>query len=243
MHESHELWLTALFNDHLAGLGNSVLSAVGMQTHARPWANYITMEILVAVLIVILFTIAKSGFSMTAPGKLQHVLEAMYEFLGEQAHDNVHEGYKKYIPIAGTFFVFVLFSNLLGVIPTFESPTMYHYVPAGIALLAFLYYNIQGIRQHGGHYISQFTGPIWWLTPLMLPIEIVSHAARPVSLTIRLFANMFAGEQVTLVFLSLTYIIVPVAFMGLHVFISVIQAYVFALLTLIYIGAAVGDEH
>jgi F-type H+-transporting ATPase subunit a len=77
----------------------------------------------------------------------------------------------------------------------------------------------------------------------MLPIEIVSHAARPVSLTIRLFANMFAGEQVTLVFLSLTYLIVPVAFMGLHVFISVIQAYVFALLTLIYIGAAVGDEH
>ena len=77
----------------------------------------------------------------------------------------------------------------------------------------------------------------------MLPIEIVSHAARPVSLTIRLFANMFAGEQVTLVFLSLTYIVVPVAFMGLHVFISVIQAYVFALLTLIYVGAAISEEH
>ena len=77
----------------------------------------------------------------------------------------------------------------------------------------------------------------------MLPIEIVSHAARPVSLTIRLFANMFASEQMTLVFLSLTYIILPVAFMGLHVFISVIQAYVFALLTLIYVGAAISDDH
>ena len=114
---------------------------------------------------------------------------------------------------------------------------------AGIAMLAFLYYNIQGIKAQGGGYIKQFTGPIWWLTPLMLPIDIVSHAARPVSLTIRLFANMFAGEQVTLVFLSLTYIVVPVAFMGLHVFISVIQAYVFALLTLIYVGAAISEEH
>ena len=99
------------------------------------------------------------------------------------------------------------------------------------------------LKAQGGGYIKQFTGPIWWLTPLMLPIEIVSHAARPVSLTIRLFANMFAGEQVTLVFLSLTYIVVPVAFMGLHVFISVIQAYVFALLTLIYVGAAMSEEH
>lgn len=243
MHESHELWLTALFNDHLAGLGNSILSAVGLQTHARPWANYITMEILVAFFIVILFTIAKSSFSMTAPGKLQHVLEATYEFLYEQAHDNIHEGYKKYIPIAGTFFVFILFSNLLGVIPSFESPTMYPYVPAGIALLAFLYYNIQGLRAHGGSYIHQFLGPVWWLWPLMFPIEVVSHAARPISLTIRLFANMFAGEQVTLVFLGLVPLVVPVAFMGLHVFVSVIQAYVFALLTLIYIGAAVGDEH
>jgi F-type H+-transporting ATPase subunit a len=77
----------------------------------------------------------------------------------------------------------------------------------------------------------------------MFPIELVSHAARPISLTIRLFANMFAGEQVTLVFLGLVPLVVPVAFMGLHVFVSVIQAYVFALLTLIYIGAAVGDEH
>jgi F-type H+-transporting ATPase subunit a len=243
MHESHELWLTALFNNHLAGPGNSILSAVGLPTHERPWANYITMEILVALFIVILFTIARSSFSMTAPGKLQHVLEATYEFLYEQAHDNIHEGYKKYIPIAGTFFLFVLFSNLLGVIPSFESPTMYPYVPAGIALLAFLYYNIQGLRAHGGSYIHQFLGPVWWLWPLMFPIEVVSHAARPISLTIRLFANMFAGEQVTLVFLGLVPLVVPVAFMGLHVFVSVIQAYVFALLTLIYIGAAVGDEH
>lgn len=243
MHETPELWLTVLFNDHLAGLGNSVLAMAGMPTHARPWANYITMELFVALLIMIVFAIGKSSLSMTAPGKLQHVLESIYEFLSEQAHDNVHHDYKNYIPIAGTFFIFVLFCNLIGVVPMFESPTMYHYVPAGIAMLAFLYYNIQGIKAQGGGYIKQFTGPIWWLTPLMLPIEIVSHAARPVSLTIRLFANMFAGEQVTLVFLSLTYIIVPVAFMGLHVFISVIQAYVFALLTLIYIGAAISEEH
>jgi F-type H+-transporting ATPase subunit a len=101
-----------------------------------------------------------------------------------------------------------------------------------------------GFREQGvGKYLAHFAGPIWWLAPLMVPIELVSHMARPLSLTIRLFANMYAGEQVTMVFLSLTYFAVPVIFMGLHVFVSLLQAYIFMLLTMIYVSGAVSHEH
>jgi F-type H+-transporting ATPase subunit a len=92
-------------------------------------------------------------------------------------------------------------------------------------------------------YAGHFAGPIWWMAPLMIPIEIVSHLARPLSLTIRLFANMYAGEQVTMVFLSLTYFLLPALFMGLHVFVGLLQAYVFMLLTMMYVGGAVSQEH
>ena len=91
--------------------------------------------------------------------------------------------------------------------------------------------------------LEAFSKVIWWVSPLMFVIEIISHLARPLSLTIRLFANMFAGEQVTLVFLSLTYFIIPALFMGLHVFVSLLQAYIFMLLTMMYVGGAVAEEH
>jgi len=94
-----------------------------------------------------------------------------------------------------------------------------------------------------GGYLSHFAGPIWWLAPLMIPIEIISHLARPLSLTVRLYANMFAGEQVTLVFIGLTYLIVPVAFMGLHAFVSLLQAYIFMLLAMMYVAGATAHEH
>ena len=111
-------------------------------------------------------------------------------------------------------------------------------------MVAFLYYNFVGIRKNGPFkYLAHFAGPIWWMAPLMFLIEIISHLARPLSLTIRLFANMYAGEQVTLVFLSLTYFVAPVMFMGLHVFVSLLQAYIFMLLTMMYVGGAVAEEH
>jgi F-type H+-transporting ATPase subunit a len=101
-----------------------------------------------------------------------------------------------------------------------------------------------GFKKNGvGKYLAHFAGPIWWMAPLMIPIEIISHLARPLSLTIRLFANMYAGEQVTLVFLSLTYLIAPAIFLGLHVFVSLLQAYIFVLLTMMYVAGAVAEEH
>ncbi|MFN0171405.1 MAG: F0F1 ATP synthase subunit A [Bryobacteraceae bacterium] len=243
----HEPWLTALFNDYLPGAGNALIGIVG--DHAvnplRPWSTPVVMELLVAFLIVVVFAMLRAGLSMDRPGSLQHIFELVYHFLKEQADENIGHGAGKYLPFFGTLFLFILFANLLGIVPTFESPTMFPEVPFGLAILAFAYYNWAGMASQGvGKYLAHFAGPMPILAPLMVPIEIISNLARPLSLTVRLFANMYAGEQVTLVFISMVPLVVPVVFMVLHLFVGVLQAYVFTLLTMIYVaGAVVHDEH
>src|SRR5688572_27937926 len=210
----HELWLTKLFNTYLAGVGNAALSLVGKPHDPHPWANFIVMELVVAALIIVLFALLRPRLNPENPGKLQHTFELIYDFVRGQADEQVgHHGHH-YISLFGTLFLFVLFANLLGVIPGFESPTMFPAVTLGCALAAFLYYNIVGIQANGiGKYLAHFVGPLPLLAPLMIPIELVSHIARPLSLTIRLYANMYAGEQVVLAFLSLTYLVFPAIFM------------------------------
>ena len=139
--------------------------------------------------------------------------------------------------------LFILVMNLLGLIPGLMSPTSNQVVPLGLALVTFLYYHYHGIRSNGAGYIKQFLGPVWWLAPLMFIIEVVSHLARVLSLTVRLYANMFAGDLVTLAFFSLIPVGVPLIFLGLHLGVSVIQTYVFMLLATIYLSLAVSHEH
>jgi F-type H+-transporting ATPase subunit a len=241
----HEIWLNRLFNDHLAGFGDWLLSLARVHAEhpARPWTNFITMQIVVAAIIIVLFAILRPRLSMDRPGKLQHTFEAIYTFLRGEAHDNIgHEG-PRFVPFLGTLFIFILFCNLIGIIPGFESPTMNPSVPAGCALLVFVYYNFMGFWQQGVFkYLAHFAGPMPLLAPLMIPIELISHMARPLSLTIRLFANMMAGEKVTVVFLGLTYLVAPAVFMGLHVFVSFLQAYIFVLLTMMYLSETVPHE-
>jgi F-type H+-transporting ATPase subunit a len=241
----HELWFTELLNNYFAAPAKAVLSLVGMHAENpdRPWANFVAMEILVALVIVVLFGFLRSRMSVDKPGKLQHIFEVIYSFLRSQSEEIIGHDGPKYVSWAGTLFIFILFGNLLGVIPSFESPTMFPPVPAGAAIATFLYYNTLGFAHQGViGWLKHFWGPIWWLGFLMFPIEVVSHLARPLSLTIRLYANMLAGEKVTLVFLGLTYLVAPAIFMGLHVFVSLIQAYIFTVLTMIYIGGAVSHE-
>lgn len=245
MQGHHELWVTRLFNDYLAAPASAVLNAAGVQAHdpARPWNNFMAMEMVVVLLIIALFLFLRSRLSMDHPGKLQHSFEIIYDFLRGQAEEMVgHHGHK-YLAFFGTLFIFILFANLLGLIPGFESPTMVPAVPLGCAIAAFLYYHIMGMREQGlGKYLAHFAGPMIWMAPLMIPIEVISHFARPLSLTVRLFANMFAGEQVTLVFMSLVPLVVPAAFMGLHLFVAILQAYVFTVLTMMYVGGATAHE-
>jgi F-type H+-transporting ATPase subunit a len=243
MHET-ELWITKVFNDYLADLGNALRHVVGIAPEPRPWADFIAMQILVVVLIMALFAILRPRLSVDKPGKLQHTFELAYGFLRDQADEQIGHDGPKYLAFFGTIFFFILFCNLIGVIPGFESPTMIPSVPAGCAAAAFFYYNIVGIQANGLlKYLAHFAGPMPALAILMIPIELVSHLARPLSLTIRLFANMYAGEQVTLVFLKLTLLFVPVAFLGLHVFVSFLQAYIFTLLTMMYVAGAVAHDH
>lgn len=241
----HEIWLTQFFNDHLAGVGNTLLALFHLtpSESGRPWANFIVMQILVAAIIVVLFAILRPKLSVDKPGKFQQVFELIYSFVHSEADDQVGHDAGKHIVLFGTFFLFILISNLIGIVPGLEAPTQTINVTVGCAIVAFLYYNLVGIRKFGFGYIRHFLGPIWWMAPIMFFIEIFSHLARPLSLSVRLFANMYAGEQVTLVFLGLIPFAAPVVFMGLHVLVSVLQAYIFMLLTMMYVGAASAEEH
>ena len=243
---THEALLTQVFNKYLAGLANWLLAIFHLTATdpKEPWADFIVMQIAVGVIIVVLFLALRGSLSVDKPGKMQHLFELIHGFVMETGEDQVGHDGRKHIVIFETLFIFILFANLIGSIPGFVSPTQFVYVPAGCALVAFAYYNYVGIAKNGLlKYSKHFLGPIWWLAPLMIPIEIISHLARPLSLTVRLFANMFAGEKVTLVFLSLTYLVAPAIFMGLHVFVALLQAYIFTLLTMMYVAGAVAEEH
>jgi F-type H+-transporting ATPase subunit a len=178
------------------------------------------------------------------PGATQHLFELVYGFVKDTMEEvGLHHG-ERYTAFFATLFIFILFMNLLGLVPTLESPTMYVMVPLGLALATFVYYNYHGIRELGLlGYLKQFLGPVWWLAVLMVPLEIISHLARVLSLSVRLYANMFAGDQVTLAFLNLTKLVAPVVFMVLHLFVALLQAYVFMLLAIIYVNIATSHEH
>jgi F-type H+-transporting ATPase subunit a len=238
-----ELWITKLFNDHAAGLGNSILGMVGAHPDPRPWANFVVMQFVVVLLLMGVVALLRWRLSADRPGNFQQAFELIYEFVHGQAEDQIGHDGRRYMGFFGTILLFILISNLIGLIPCFESPTQNPSVTAGCALATFVYYNLIGFQANGIKYPAQFAGPVWWLAPLMLPIEIISHLARVLSLTIRLYANMFAGERVTMVFLGLTLFPAPVLFMGLHVFVGVIQAYIFMLLTMSYVAGAVAHEH
>jgi F-type H+-transporting ATPase subunit a len=241
-----QLWFTAILNKLFGSVVTPLLLLLGIHPEhpQAPIPNYVAMQILVALFLVLLFLLVRSRLSVEKPGSLQHVMEGLYGFIKGQTDEIVGHHSEAYVSFLTTLFVFILVCNLAGVIPGLESPTATPSVPLGCAVAAFLYYNLQGIKKHGTlGYARQFAGPLLILAPLMVPIEFISHCARMLSLTVRLFANMFAGDMVTLVFFSLVPIAVPVAFLGLHIGVSLLQAYIFFLLTAVYIQGAVAEEH
>src|SRR5262249_34220235 len=174
--------------------------------------------------------------SVESPGGLQHMFEGIHGFIENQSREVIGHHSERFTPFLVALGLFILISNLFGVIPGLESPTATPVVPLGCAVCAFVYYQAQGLRNGGLGYLKHFLGPVWWLSPLMLPLEIISHLARVLSLTIRLYANMFAGDIVTMVFFSLIPIVVPVIFLGLHIGVALLQAYIFVLLTTLYLA-------
>jgi F-type H+-transporting ATPase subunit a len=241
----HQLWITALLNKYFAGVANAILAIFHQHTEnpQTPISNYVAMQLLVFVLLVISFVIVRARLSVDNPGVLQHITEGLDSFIGKQGHEVIGHGYDRYTAYLTTLGIFILLCCLIGVIPGFESPTAVPSVPLGCALVTWFYYHYQGVRENGFRYVKNFLGPEPLLAWLLFPIEVFSHLARILSLTVRLFANIFAGDMVTLVFLSLFPIAIPVVFLLLHIGVSFIQTYIFVLLATVYIGEAVAHEH
>jgi F-type H+-transporting ATPase subunit a len=241
-----QLAFTEFLNHWFGGAVLALLQAlhIAVKHPTRPISDSFAMEVLVFLLLLFFFLAARMRLSVDSPGAVQHVVEGIEGFIGDMGDEVIGHHYKQYVPYLVVLGLFILVANLIGLIPGLESPTGVPIVPLGCAITTWVYYHYQGIRRNGVlGYLKHFAGPVWWLAPLMFPIEIFSHLARVMSLTIRLFANMFAGEMVTLVFFSLVPLFVPIIFMGLHIGVAVIQTYIFVLLACVYLGEATAHEH
>lgn len=177
------------------------------------------------------------------PGRFQNVMEVIIGGFDTLLTDTMgHQG-RKFFPLIATLGLYILTSNLIGLIPGFESPTANLNTTVSLALVVFLMTHIVGVKVHGLKYFKQFMGPVWWLTPLMLPIEIISHLSRPLSLSVRLFGNIMGEDIVLAVVLLLVPLLVPMPVIALMIFTSCIQTLVFMLLAMMYIAGAMEEAH
>jgi F-type H+-transporting ATPase subunit a len=238
--------ITRLLNDLFGPFLTMLMNMVGVHpAHpGRPINDTFALELLVAGCLILFFLIVRFTLSVEKPNPAQQIAEMIHEFTGSNAEQIIGHGYERFQAFVTCIFLFVILNNLLGLIPGIVTPTSAPVVPLGIAICTFVYYHFYGFKEQGFvGYMKHFAGPIWWIAWLLFPIEIVSHFARVMSLTIRLYANMFASDLVTLVFFSLVPVGIPAIFLGLHAGVSLIQAYVFMLLAMIYLSQAVAHEH
>jgi F-type H+-transporting ATPase subunit a len=271
MHE-HLNWFTVLLNRIFGGATNTLLAALHIHPKdaAYPIPNYVAGSIAVCIIAVLFFLWLRPRISVDRPGATQQVMEALLTNsmgvgIRDLLDDNIEHNARQYLPMVGSISIFILLANAISVLPAFQSPTGHPSVPLGCAILTFAYYNLAGLRQHGPlGYAKHFAGPVWWLSWLIFPVEIISHTARLLSLTVRLWANIFASELIYVIFLGLFIApavsvgqthpaigmalgifpaVIPIAFILLHMFVAVVQAFVFTILPALYIGMATAEEH
>jgi len=240
----HSLFIVDFFNKIVGKPLVFLLGLAGIEVknpeHFIP--DYIVMSLIVAAGLILFFGLASRRLNLV-PSKLQGILELIIQAFENILVEIIGERGKKYLPLIATIGLFILVCNLLGLVPGFMSPTSKLNVTLGCALVVFFYYHWQGIRSQGiFKYLKHFTGPIPLLAPLLIPIEIISHFSRPVSLSIRLFGNIFAEELLIIVIASIIPFFLPLPFMAIAIFTATIQAFVFVLLSCIYIGGAVVHE-
>ncbi len=275
--EEHIKQLTHWVNHLLGPLALQLLHAIQIQPadYEHPIPEYVVMSVVVLIIGTLLAMILRTRLSVERPGAFQQSAEMLLTNplgfgIKDLLEENVPHGAEKYIPFIGSIAIFILLSNLLSVFPAFSSPTGIAIVPLACASLVFLYFNWQGIRHHGvGGYLMTFAGSPRSLgdaalAVLLFPVEIISTSARLLSLTVRLWANIFASDLIYGIFLGLLLgpfewawtkspilglifgifpVVIPILFVGLHIFVSIIQAYIFTVLPSIYVGLAVADEH
>jgi F-type H+-transporting ATPase subunit a len=201
------------------------------------------MTLLLLLLIAILFPLAARRYDRDRPSKFQSFLELIVSFLRGLVDETVGHGAQKYLPIVGGLFLFIAMGNLFGLFFFLQPPTGSLSTTVALAVVAFVYFNWQGIKEHGlGGYLKHFMGPLLLIAPLFFVIEIIGTFARILSLSLRLFMNIFGEHTTTNVFASLVPIVVPWPMMALGIFTALLQAYVFALLTAVYVGGATAHE-
>ncbi len=240
----HSLITVELFNKIFGKPVLALLNLLGIQPKhpESPVPDYIVMCLIVAALLIVLLGLASRRLSLI-PSKRQSILELIIQTFEGLLTDIIGPEGKKYLPMIGTIGLFIFTANMIGLAPGFMSPTSKLNVTAGCALTVFVYYHWQGMRAQGVlKYLKHFTGPIPALAPLLLPIEIISHFSRPVSLSLRLFGNIFAEELLIVIIASIVPFVLPLPFMAVAIFTSIIQAFVFVLLACIYIAGAVAHE-
>jgi len=216
----------------------------GLITHDKTFI-YITHMLLSAGIALVLVRVAMSNLQLVPTGT-QNVMEAYIQGVLQMGKDVMgEENARRYVPLVATIGLFVAIANLIGVIPGFEAPTAFLEMPLTLALVVFVYYNYEGIKRQGVvQYFKHFMGPVWWLYWLMFPIEIVSHFSRLVSLSFRLFGNVKGDDMFLMVILMLAPWLLPMIPFALLTFMAFLQAFIFMMLTTVYLGSAVAvEEH
>jgi F-type H+-transporting ATPase subunit a len=237
-------FITRLLNLWFAGPLDSLFALLGIHpAHPdHPIGNTFTLELIVFSGLVLFFFVVRVQLNVEKPAPTQQIAELVHEFVYGQAGQVMGHGFERFLPVVTCLGLFIVCLNCFGLFPGIDTPTADPVVPLGLALFTFVYYNWNGLRAQGLiGYVKHFMGPVWWLAPLMFPLEIISHLARILSLTVRLFANMVASDMITLIFFSMIPLVLPIAGLGLHLFVALIQAYIFMLLSMIYLSLA--TEH
>jgi F-type H+-transporting ATPase subunit a len=245
----HELWIVQAVNAALGPAVARLLHALGRDvapgTDVIP--NYIVMAALIVLAWTVLCLVARRRLSVENPGRLQILLEDGVSAIQSMLQDYVGHKGPRYLPIVTTMFVFILSGNLMGLVPGLMAPTMSINVTLGCALTVAVYYHLQGLKEQGVFaYLKHFAAPPGaplFLAPIMLPIELISHLSRVLSLSLRLFGNIFGEELVILILFSIVPFLVPLPMMFLGLITASLQAFIFVLLTTIYLGGAVATEH
>jgi len=244
----HELWIVNAINAVLGPVVALGYRALGMEIpDGKLVPDYLAMLLVLSAALVALAFVVRSRLSVENPGKLQILLEDAVQGLYSMLDMLVGPKGRRYLPLIGTVFVIIWLSNLAGLVPGLMAPTSNINVTVGCALLVWFYYHIEGIRAQGlGAYLKHFAMPPGipvFLAPIMIIIEPISHLARAMSLSLRLFGNVFGEELVILILASLVPFVVPLPMMMLGVLTGTLQAGIFVMLTMIYLGGAVAAEH
>lgn len=214
-----------------------ILPAFGLHAH--------TAMMIYIIIGLAIFSIIMSGRFKMIPGKLQSVIELVMDAFLKMADENMGHKGRKYFPLIMTITIFIFISNAVGMIPGLLPPTANLNTTVALALVIFFATHIIGFKEHGIKYIKHFIGPVWYMIPLIFPLEIIGHLARPLSLSLRLFGNMMGHEQIVMVMLILMPIAYPLLAIStvMGVLVVFLQSFIFALLSMLYIGGALEEAH